>query len=122
MFWQLLDVGLSFSIITFFFAAIFRVVPDVHINWHDVWLGALVTAVLFVLGKTGLAYYLGRSGMESAYGAAGSVLVLLTWVYYSSQIFFYGAEFTKLHAEENRSRVKPIADAARSMTPSKRAE
>jgi membrane protein len=60
------------------------------------------------VGKTGLAYYLGRSGMESAYGAAGSILVLLAWVYYSSQIFFYGAEFTKLHAEENRSKVKPI--------------
>ena len=108
MFWQLLDVALSFSIITFFFAAMFRVVPDVHIEWRDVWLGAVVSAVLFVAGKTVLAYYLGRSGMESAYGAAGSLLVLLAWVYYSSQIFFYGAEFTKLHAEENRSKIKPL--------------
>jgi len=108
MFWQLLDMGLSFAIITFFFAAIFRIVPDVHIAWRDVWLGAVISAVLFVAGKMGLAYYLGHSGMESAYGAAGSLLVMLAWVYYSSQIFFYGAEFTKLYAEENRSKVKPL--------------
>lgn len=82
--------------------------PDVHIEWRDVWLGAVVTAVLFVCGKTAIAYYLGRSGLESAYGAGGSLLLLLAWVYYSSQILFFGAEFTKLHAEENRARVKPL--------------
>jgi membrane protein len=108
IFWQFLDVGLSFSIITVVFALIFKIVPDVHIDWRDVWLGALVTALLFVAGKTAIGYYLGRSGVESAYGAAGSVLVLLAWVYYSSQILFFGAEFTKLHAEEYRSRVKPL--------------
>jgi membrane protein len=108
IFWQLLDVGLSFSIITFLFASIFKIVPDVDIAWREVWLGAVVTALLFVLGKTAIAYYLGRSGVESAYGAAGSVLVILAWVYYSSQILFFGAEFTKLHAEEDRARVKPI--------------
>jgi membrane protein len=106
--WQFLDVAVSFSIITFLFALIFKIVPDVQIDWRDVWLGALITAVLFVVGKTGIAYYLGRSGVASAYGAAGSLLVLLAWVYYSSQILFFGAEFTKLHAEENRSRVKPV--------------
>ncbi len=109
IFWQVLDFGLSFSIITFLFALIFKVVPDVHIGWRDVWLGALVTALLFVAGKTAIGYYLGRSGVESAYGAAGSVLVLLAWVYYSSQILFFGAEFTKLHAEEYRTRVKPLS-------------
>jgi membrane protein len=107
--WQLLDVGLSFSLIAFLFAAIFKVVPDVHLGWRDVWLGAVITAVLFVVGKAIIAYYLGRTGVESAYGAAGSVLVLLAWVYYSSQILFFGAEFTKLHAEENRTAVKPMA-------------
>ena len=106
--WQLLDISLSFSIITFLFALIFKVVPDVNVEWRDVWLGALITALLFVGGKTAIAYYLGRSGVESAYGAAGSLLVLLAWVYYSSQILFFGAEFTKLHAEERRARVLPI--------------
>ena len=109
IFWQLLDAGLSFSLIALLFASIFKIVPDVRIEWRDVWMGAVVTAVLFVAGKTAIGYYLGRSGMESAYGAAGSVLVILAWVYYSSQILFFGAEFTKLHAEENRTRVKPIA-------------
>lgn len=106
--WQLLDAGLSFSVITVLFALIFKVVPDVDIHWRDVWLGALITALLFVGGKTAIAYYLGRSGIGSAYGAAGSFLVLLAWVYYSSQILFFGAEFTKLHAEEHRSKVKPL--------------
>ena len=106
--WQLFDTVFSFSLITFLFAAIFKIVPDVDIHWRDVWLGAVFTAALFVIGKTAIAYYLGRSGVESAYGAAGSVLVLLAWVYYSSQILFFGAEFTKLHAEERRASVKPI--------------
>jgi membrane protein len=105
--WQVLDVGVSFSIITVLFALIFKVVPDVNIEWRDVWLGSVITALLFVSGKTAIAYYLGRSGVESAYGAAGSLLVLLAWVYYSSQILFFGAEFTKLHAEDHRSRIRP---------------
>jgi membrane protein len=106
--WQLFDAALSFSLIAFLFAAIFKIVPDVDIQWRDVWLGAVLTAVLFVVGKTAIAYYLGRSGVESAYGAAGSLLIMLAWVYYSSQILFFGAEFTKLHAEERRARVRPI--------------
>jgi membrane protein len=108
LFWQALDTGVSFVVITFVFALIFKVVPDVKLEWRNVWLGAFVTAVLFVAGKTAIGYYLGRAGVESAYGAAGSVLVLLAWVYYSSQILFFGAEYTKLHAEEYRARVKPI--------------
>ena len=106
--WQLFDAGFSFSLIAFLFAAIFKIVPDVDIHWRDVWLGGVLTAALFVIGKTAIAYYLGRSGVESAYGAAGSVLVLLAWVYYSSQILFFGAEFTKLHSEERRAAVRPI--------------
>jgi membrane protein len=108
VFWHSLDAAVSFSIIALLFAAIFKVVPDVHVGWRDVWLGGLISAALFVIGKTTLAFYLARSGIESAYGAAGSLLVLLAWVYYSSQILFFGAEFTKLHAEENRSRVRPV--------------
>jgi membrane protein len=111
MFWQVLDTGVSFLVITFVFALIFKVVPDVNLEWRNVWMGAFVTAALFVAGKTAIGYYLGRAGVESAYGAAGSVLVLLAWVYYSSQILFFGAEYTKLHAEENRARVKPIPGA-----------
>ena len=106
--WQLFDAAFSFTLIAFLFAAIFKIVPDVEIQWRDVWLGGVLTAVLFVIGKTAIAFYLGRSGVESAYGAAGSVLVLLAWVYYSSQILFFGAEFTKLHAEERRTPVKPL--------------
>jgi membrane protein len=110
-FWHVLDVGLSISIITVLFALIFKTVPDVHLSWRDVWLGAVVTTVLFVIGKTAISFYLGRSGVESVYGAAGSLLVILSWVYYSSQILFFGAEFTKIHALERRSRVLPIQGA-----------
>jgi membrane protein len=112
MFWHLFDAGFSFLMITFLFASIFKIVPDVDIRWRDVWLGAVVTSVLFVAGKTAIGLYLGRSGVDSAYGAAGSVLVVLAWVYYSSQILFFGAEFTKLHSEEKRVQVKPIQGVA----------
>ena len=110
-FWHVLEVGLSGSIITVLFALIFKTVPDVHLGWRDVWLGSVMTTILFVIGKTAISFYLGRSGFESVYGAAGSVLILLAWVYYSSQILFFVAEFTKIHAEERRSRVVPIQGA-----------
>jgi len=109
--WQMVDIAASFSIITLLFALIFKVVPDVHVSWQDVWLGALITALLFVGGKTAIAYYLGRSGVESAYGAAGSLLMLLAWVYYSSQILFFGAEFTRLHALHRHAESKPVRGA-----------
>jgi membrane protein len=107
-FWHVLDAGVSFSIVVLLFAAIFKIIPDVHIDWQDVWTGAIVTAVLFVAGKAGIGFYLGRSGVGSAYGAAGSFRILLAWVYYSSQILFLGAEFTKLYAEERRFTIKPL--------------
>jgi len=107
--WHLLDAIVSFSIVVLLFAAIFKIIPDVHIDWRDVWTGAVVTALLFVGGKAVIGLYLGRSGVGSAYGAAGSVLILLAWVYYSSQILFLGAEFTKLYADARRICVKPIA-------------
>ena len=79
---------------------IFRVLPDVHLRWNDVWIGSLFTALLFVLGKYLIGLYLGSSTLSSTYGAAGSLVVLLLWVYYSSQILFLGAEFTQVYANK----------------------
>lgn len=87
----------SFAAITFLFAIIFKVLPDVKIRWRDVWLGAAITALLFSIGKTLIGIYLGQSAFSSTYGAAGSLMVLLVWIYYSTQIFFIGAEFTQVY-------------------------
>jgi membrane protein len=89
---------LSFGIATVLFASIFRILPDLKIAWHDVWFGALFTSLLFVLGKWGLGFYLGKAAVGSAYGAAGSLVILLVWVYWSAQILFFGAEFTQVYA------------------------
>lgn len=96
--WQIVNFAVSLGVITLLFALMYRVIPDVHIAWRDVWLGAFVTALLFVIGKQLLGYYLGRQSFGSTYGAAGSLVVLLVWVYYSAQIFFFGAEFTQVYA------------------------
>jgi membrane protein len=93
-----LNFVISLGVITLLFAMIFKVLPDVKIGWEDVWAGAFVTALLFNLGKFLLGYYLGRSSMISIYGAAGSFIILLLWVYYSAQILFFGAEFTRLYS------------------------
>ena len=89
-----LEVAVSILVITFLFALLFRYVPDAAIHWRDVWLGGFVSAMLFTVGKVGIGYYIGRASVGSAYGAAGSLMVLLVWVYYSSLIVFFGAEFT----------------------------
>jgi len=89
---------LSFVVITFMFAVIYKLLPDVKIAWRNVWTGAAVTAVLFTIGKTLIGLYLGRSTVASVYGAAGSLIVILLWVYYSAQIVFFGAEFTKVYS------------------------
>jgi membrane protein len=89
---------LSFVVITFMFAVIYKLLPDVTIAWRNVWTGAAVTAVLFTIGKTLIGLYLGRSSVASVYGAAGSLIVLLLWVYYSAQLVFFGAEFTKVYS------------------------
>jgi membrane protein len=109
--WYTLDNLGSFLLVVFIFAAIFKVVPDVHIDWSDVWVGAFVTAVLFTGGKSLIGLYLGRSGIGSAFGAAASVYVILAWVYYSSQILFLGAEFTKVYSEHHRFCVRPVRGA-----------
>jgi membrane protein len=101
--WQIADGGVSFVILTLFFASIFKIVPDVHIHWSDVWVGAILTAILFTAGKSATALFLGHNDIGSAFGAAGSILATLAWVFYSSQILFFGAEFTKVHAEQRRS-------------------
>lgn len=95
----------SFGVVTVLFAVIFRMVPDAKIAWSDVWLGAAVTALLFTVGKAGIAWYIGRAAVGSAFGAAGSLAVLLVWLYYSAQIFLYGAEFTRVYADKYGSRI-----------------
>jgi membrane protein len=94
---------LSFVIITFMFAVIYKLLPDVTLAWRNVWIGAAVTAILFTIGKTLIGLYLGRSTVASVYGAAGSLIVILLWVYYSAQVVFFGAEFTKVYSRFARA-------------------
>ncbi len=108
---QLLNYLLSIGVITALFAAIFKVLPDARVAWRDVWIGAFVTALLFVLGKFLLEFYLGTRDTMSVYGAAGSLVLILLWVYYSAQILFLGAEFTQVYARTLGSRIAPDEDA-----------
>jgi membrane protein len=95
---QALNFAIGAIVITLLFAMIFRYLPDAHVAWSEVWFGAIVTAILFSVGKLVIGLYLGASGLASGYGAAGSLAVLLVWLYYSSQIFLFGAELTQAHA------------------------
>ena len=95
---HLLTTVVSFLVFTLLFALMYKVVPDLPVAWGDVWRGAAVTSLLFSLGKLAIGFYLGKAAIGSAYGAAGSLVVFLVWVYYSAQIFFLGAEFTHLYA------------------------
>jgi len=103
---QALQLVVSFALVTVLFAAIFRFLPDVQpkLRWRDVWFGAVFTALLFVLGKFGLSIYLGKAAIGSSYGAAGSLVILLVWVYWSAQILFFGAEFTQVYARTHGSK------------------
>jgi membrane protein len=94
-----LNFFLSYLGVAVLFGLIFRLVPEAKVRWRNVWLGALVTALFFSIGKTLIGLYLGKSSVGSAYGAAGSVIVVIVWVYYSAQIFFFGAEFTHAYTE-----------------------
>lgn len=98
------DVLLSFALVTVVFALIYRFIPRVQVAWHDVWLGAAVTSLLFAVGKFLIGLYLGQASIASTFGAAGSLVVLMVWVYYSAQIFLFGAEFTWVYAHELGSR------------------
>ena len=112
---QAVNQGVSLVIITVLFALIFKYLPDAHppVAWKDIWVGAFVTSALFTLGKYAIGLYLGRSSVASAYGAAGSVVLLLVWVYYSAQILFFGAELTQVYARRHGSRLGlPEATAA----------
>jgi membrane protein len=100
---QTLTFLISFCLITLLFAAIYKVLPDKEIRWHDVMIGALVTALLFTIGKSLISLYIGSSTIASSYGAAGSLIVVLLWIYYSAQIFLLGAEFTKVYASHRRN-------------------
>ena len=119
--WAAVAFVVSLGLVTTLFAMIFKVLPDAQIRWRHVWFGALITALLFEVGKTGLGWYLGREGTASAYGAAGSVVLLLLWVYYTSCILFFGAEFTQVYAEADDCVTEPAAHAMR-VTPVERAQ
>ncbi|HYX65525.1 MAG TPA: YhjD/YihY/BrkB family envelope integrity protein [Burkholderiales bacterium] len=98
------DILVSFGLVTVVFALIYRFIPRVHVAWHDVWLGAAVTSLLFAIGKFLIGLYLGKASVASTFGAAGSLVVLMIWVYYSAQIFLFGAEFTWVYAHRLGSR------------------
>ena len=100
---HLLNILVSIAVITGVFAFMFPYLPDVNIEWRDVWPGAAFTSVLFAIGKFAIGLYLGKASIGSAYGAAGSLVILLVWVYYSSQILFFGAEFTQVYAQQHGS-------------------
>ena len=103
---HVLDIVVNFGLLTAVFALIYKVIPRVQVGWHDVWIGAAVTALLFVLGKFLIGLYLGKSDMTSSFGAAGSMVLVMVWVYYSAQIFLFGAEFTWVYANLYGSRRK----------------
>jgi membrane protein len=110
---QIANVMISFLVITLFFALMFKFMPDAKTAWRDVWLGAAVTSVLFSLGKQVIGFYLARSSLASAFGAAASVILILAWVYYTAQILFLGAEFTQVYANEYGQGTEPEAHAVR---------
>src|SRR5215813_9779650 len=106
--WHFADLVVSFAVVTLLFALLFRYVPDEGVTWRDVWIGAAATALLFDIGKLLIGFYIGKTSVGSMFGAAGSVVVILAWVYYSSQLVFLGAEFTHVYAKRHGS--NSIAD------------
>ncbi len=109
--WQLLNLAISFGFISLLFALIYKYLPDVKIRWQDVWVGAIITALLFTLGKFLIGLYLGRGSFASSYGAAGSLIVFLAWVFYSAQILLFGAEFTQVYARKYGKGIRPDSHA-----------
>jgi len=107
----LANFALSFAVVTALFAMIYKVLPEARIEWRDVWVGAAVTALLFTIGKGLIAFYLGRASVASLYGAAGSLVLLLLWIYYSAQLLLLGAEFTEVWSRRRGSR-SPQGSAA----------
>jgi len=113
------DIALSFVVINILFALLYKSIPEVQIGWRDVWWGAATASLLFAIGKFGLGYYFAHSTFASTYGAAGSLVVLLLWVYYSAQILFFGAELAQVTATSRR-RVAPTPEARKTHRPEKR--
>lgn len=109
--WQIVNLAVSLGVSTVLFALMYKVVPDAKVAWRDVWMGGFVTAVLFTVGKLLLGLYIGRASVTSSYGAAGSLVALILWVYYSAQIFFLGAEFTQVFARRFGSKIVPTSNA-----------
>lgn len=107
IFLQITDSVLTFAITTFLFSLMFKVLPDAKIKWKDVFVGGLITSVFFTLGKLAIGYYLGASNIASIYGAAGSIMIIMVWVYYSSIILYLGAEFTKVYAKLYGGKIFP---------------
>jgi len=101
---RVLNSAAGLAIAILLFAMIFKILPSIELTWHDVWMGAVVTALLFTAGKFAIGYYIGKSGVASAYGAAASIVTILLWIYYSALILLFGAEFTKAYAESRGSR------------------
>jgi len=106
--WEAANVLVSLFVITLLFAMVYKILPDVRLRWRHVWIGALVTAGFFSVGKQLIGLYLGTSSVASSYGAAGSVVVLLVWVYYSAQVVLLGAEFTRFYVERFRGQPPPV--------------
>lgn len=111
--WSGVSMVVSLVVTTGLFSLLFRFLPDVHLRWRDVMTGALATAVLFTIGQQLIGLYLGQSSMSSSYGAAGSVMILLLWVYYSCQILLFGAEFTRVYAQRDGAKPAPESFAER---------
>jgi membrane protein len=107
--WRILDLLVSLLVYAVVFALIFKLVPDTEIAWNDVSIGAIVTAVLFTIGQFAIGLYLGRTAFSSTFGAAGSLVALLVWIYYAAQIVFLGAEFTQVYASKYGSRAIPLS-------------
>lgn len=101
------EAALSFLVASFLFSLMFKLLPDAKIKWKDVLFGGFITAIFFTLGKIGIAYYLGKSNLTTLYGAAGSIIIIMVWVYYSSIILYLGAEFTKVHANLFGRKIQP---------------
>ena len=97
----------------FLFALLYKILPDAKIQWKHIWLGSILAAFLFILGKTAIGFYLSKSNPGSAYGAAGSIVLILLWVSYSSMVFFYGAEFTRACADHLTGKVSATKVAAK---------
>ncbi len=115
--WEVVNFVFSLAVISLLFAAVQKLLPDVQLTWRDVLIGSVVTGLLFDIGKTVIGLYIGHSGVSSSYGAAGSLIVILLWVFYSSQILFFGAEFTRAWATRGGRKIAPKPGAIYTMTP-----